>query len=43
MSTIEVSNVVSDVSWIEDANVYGVEIPGKWIEDANVYGVKIPG
>ena len=28
VSTIEVSNVVSDLSWIEDGNVYGVEVPG---------------
>ena len=29
VSTIEVSNLVSDISWIHDANVYGVEIPGE--------------
>ena len=29
MSTIEVSNVIGELPWIEDANVYGVEIPGK--------------
>ncbi len=28
MSTIEVSNVLSETTWIEDANVYGVEIQG---------------
>ena len=29
MSTGEVANVLTDISWIEDANVYGVHIPGK--------------
>ena len=29
VSTIEVSNVVADVDWIEDANIYGVTIPGQ--------------
>ena len=28
VSTTEVSNVVADLSWIHDANVYGVEIHG---------------
>lgn len=28
MSTIEVSNVISELPWVEDANVYGVEVPG---------------
>lgn len=28
VSTIEVSNVVSSVDWVQDANVYGVEVPG---------------
>jgi len=29
VSTVEVANVVSDLPWIEDANVYGVAIPGQ--------------
>ena len=29
MSTTEVANVVSQPDFIEDANVYGVTIPGK--------------
>ena len=28
VSTTEVSNVVSSVEWIADANVYGVKMPG---------------
>ncbi|CAH1796473.1 unnamed protein product [Owenia fusiformis] len=28
VSTIEVSNVISDLDCVEDANVYGVEVPG---------------
>ena len=28
VSTVEVSNVLTDVEWIEDANVYGVQVPG---------------
>ena len=37
MATIEVSNVVSDVSWIEDATVYGVQIPGQFDEISYFY------
>ena len=29
VSTVEVSNTVSELDWIEDANVYGVSIPGE--------------
>lgn len=29
VSTVEVSNTVSELSWIEDANVYGVDVPGQ--------------
>ena len=28
VSTVEVSNVVCSLDWIEDANVYGVSMPG---------------
>ena len=35
MSTVEVSNVVSDVKWVEDANVYGVKIPSEYKYIAN--------
>lgn len=29
VSTIEVSNTLSDLPWLEDANVYGVTVPGQ--------------
>ena len=42
VSTIEVSNVVADIDWIEDANVYGVAIPGMFLENVqteNLYAI----
>ena len=30
VSTIEVSNMLTELYWIEEANVYGVQIPGMY-------------
>jgi len=30
VSTIEVSNMLTELYWIEEANVYGVDVPGMY-------------
>jgi len=36
VSTIEVSNVVADLPWIADANVYGVAVPGMYASNFQI-------
>ncbi len=33
VSTIEVSNIIAQIEWIEDANLYGIKIPSRYIHE----------